>query len=311
MAWHAIDVIQPAIEKTKSFFSGPGLFKKWVKIGILVFVFSMLSGGGGGIGSNFNYNMPAGSEDSTAITEAFSGLPAWFASIPQQTIDTVVVWVMVGIVVLFILGIILTLLRNMCFFAILESTSTNKVSIISYLKKFYGKALSLTFLEIVLSLIGLPFLLILLLAGISFFLFILKIDPGVLGSLAGLASNTLLMALLVLISIVALIVLAIVNYVLGQFAAYWMYLSKMQAWEALKKSLSLAKQNLLQVALLIVMQIVLGIAAGIISFVAALIILIPFAIVGLLLAVVLIPLVMLSPAILIPVILLLILYLLV
>ncbi len=302
MSWHAIDLIEPAIDKTKKFFSGPGLFWKWVKIGLLVFVFSLFSGGGGG--SNFNFN--SNSLDITKIKDGLTGLPAWFASIPQQTINAFAFWILIGIVILFVFSIIFTLLKNMCFFAILESVSTNQVSIISYLKKFYRKALSLSILEITLALLGLPFMLIMLLAGISLALFFLKIDPAILGPAAGLASNTVLMGLLVLISIIAFIVLAIINYLVIQFVAYWLYLSELRAWEALKKSISLTKQNILQVVLLIIMQTILSFVATIIQIIGVLVIAIPFVIVGLLLALVLIPLVSMSAAVLIPAILLLI-----
>ena len=108
------------------------------------------------------------------------------------------------------------------------------------------------------------------------------------------------------ISVIALIVLAVVRYILGQFAAYWMYLGRMKAWEAFKKSVSLVRRNLAQVAVLIVMQIILGIAAAIISIVALILIAIPFAIVGILLGITLIPLIAQSPAVLIPAIFLLI-----
>ncbi len=304
MAWHAIDAIQPGIDKTLAFFTGPNLFWKCVKIGLLLFVFSILSGGGGTSPSNFT--LPADSGGGESIEQALSGLSAWFASLPLQTVNLFIILAMAGIVVLFVIGIILTLLKNMCFFAVLESASTNRVKIIPYLKKFYRKALSLTILEVVLGLIGLPFVLVLLLAGISFLLFILGVDIGVLGPLAGLASNFLLMVVLVLISFIALIVLAIAGYILGQFAAYWMYLSRMKAWEAFKKSVSLVRRNLAQIAVLIVMQIILGIAAAIISIVALILVAIPFIIVGILLGIALIPMIVLSPAVLIPAILLLI-----
>lgn len=303
MAWHAIDAIQPGIDKTRAFFTGPNLFWKWVKIGLLLFVFSILSGGG--VPSS-NFSLPADSGGGEAIEQALSDLSFWFASLPLQTVNLFIILAMAGIVVLFVIGIILTLLKNMCFFAVLESASTNRVKIIPYLKKFYRKALSLTVLEIVLDLIGLPFALVLLLASLSFLLFILGIDPGVLGPLAGLASNFLLMVVLVMISVIALIVLTVVRYILGQFAAYWMYLSRMKAWEAFKKSVSLVRRNLAQIAVLIVMQIILGIAAAIISMVALILVAIPFAIVGILLGIALIPLIAQSPAVLIPAILLLI-----
>jgi len=294
MAWHAIDAIHPGFDKTLAFFSGPNLFWKWVKIGILVFIFSMLSGGGGG---SPNLNLPA-NEGFASADEAFSAMSAWLASIPQQTINLIMVWAVVAIVLLFIIGVLLTLLKNMCFFAILESASTNKVKIIAYLKKFYRKAVSLTLFEVVLGLISLPFMLILLLAGISFLLAITGIGTAVLGPLSGITSNFPLMAALALASLLALLVLGIAGFILGQFAAYWMYLTNMGSREAFGKSLALVKSNIGQVILLIVMQMVLGIVAAIISIVALLLIAIPFAIVGILLALVLIPMIALSPAVL-------------
>ena len=206
MAWHALDVIQPAIDNTVAFFSGPGLFKKWVKIGVLAFIFSILSGGGGGGGQGFSsgFNDSSGPGSGTEFGQALADISAGIAAIPQETVNLIIVGIMVGVVVLFVLGIVLTLLKNMCFFAILESISTNKVEIIPYLGKFFGKALSLTILEIVLGLLSLPFVLALLLAGISILFAFLGVNLTILGSLAGIASNAALMASSLGLSIVFL-----------------------------------------------------------------------------------------------------------
>jgi len=305
MPWHAVDLIDPAIKETRRFFSGPGLFTKWVKFGILVFIFSMLSGSGG----NFNpdFTMPSdfdGSpEVSASVAEAFSGL----ALAVNQNLDFILMAVIVGIVVLVVIAVILTILKNMCFFAILECASTNKVNIIAYLRKSYGKAVSLTLVEVVFSLISLPFLAILILAGLSFFFFLLGVDASVLGPFAGLASNYVLMTLLVILSLIALIVLSIAGFVLGQFAAYWMHLSKMGAWQAFKKSLALVRGNLGQVLLLVLMQIVLGIVAAIIGILVLIIVAIPFVLIAILAALALAPMLLQSPAVLLFAILLLIL----
>ncbi len=307
MAWHAIDLIQPAIDKTLAFFKGPGLFWKWVKIGVLVFIYSMLSGGG----SSFNFNLGNfNSGDSAGVKEglsnAFSEFSAWFASIPAQTMDMIIIWIMVGIVILFMVGVLFTLLKNMAFFAILESISTDKVKIIPYMKQFYKKAFSLTFVEIVFGLIHLPFVLILLLAIASFFSAIFGFSLSLLGPLEGIASNALLMIPLVLISLIALFVLAIAGYILGQFAAYWMYISEKSAWQAFKESISLARQNLMQVIVLLLMQLVLGIAAAIICLLAVILIIIPFAIIGIILAIIIVPMATVSTAALVAGILMLI-----
>jgi len=296
MTWYASEVIQPAIDKTKAFFKEPGLFGKWVKIGLLIFVFSMLSGNGG-MNLQNQFNMPGGETDPAvqqAVTQAFNDVSTTIS----QEFNTILAIAAVILVILFVIGFIFTLLKNMCFFSILESASTNKVEIMSYLRKFYGKALSLTIFEIILGLIAIPFLLMLLFVGAVFFLSIFGAGFEILGPLAGLATNIPLLIAFVLLSVVALIVLGLAGFVLGQFAAYWMYLTEISAFEAFKKSINLVMANLSQVIFLILVQIVLGIVAAIIGFIVFIIIAIPFAIVGFVLALILIPIAIVSPAVL-------------
>jgi len=192
MAWHAIDIIQPSIDKTMGFFKGPNLFWRWVKLGFLLFLFSLLSGGGGN-SSNFD----SGIGDSAQVEEAFSQVSVWVSSLTPQDVNNIIIAATFLFFLMIVIGILLTILKNMCFFAILESASTNKVEIRKCLRKFYGKAVSLTFLEVVFDLAALPFVLILVLAGVSFMLFVLGISGAVLGPLAALASNTALMVILV------------------------------------------------------------------------------------------------------------------
>ncbi len=338
MTWHAIDLIQPTIDQTKSFFSGPGLMTKWIKIGFLIFVFSMLSGGGG---SNFNFNSfnnlgdamrweemetPGFENIKTSIDETIAGVPLGtidkinfsnfvgddketkmlgsedidtslkanieeaIANIPQETVDGAILIIIVAVIVLFLIGIVLTMIKNIVFFTILEGITTNRVKVLGYVGKFYDKAVSLTILEIIMGLISLPFGLILAFVGISLFMTLTGFDLSILGPFAGLASNIPALIGLAGLSIIVFIIMGLVGFVLGQFGVYWMYLSKMSAWDSLKKSVSLVTGNLGQVAILIIMQVVLGLVVGIIALIAVLIMLIPFAIVGIIGALILIPL---------------------
>ncbi len=299
MSFYALDLIGPAIDKTTAFFKGPGLKTKWIKIGILIMIFELLAGGGGGGGG------PGFSTNNGSLGEIGPTIQSTITAITAETWMLIFTVAIVGFVLLFLVGIILTQLRNITFFAIVESLTTNKVMIIPYWKKFWGKAVSLTILQVILSLLSLPFVLALLFLLVAGLLLFFGVNTSVLGPFAILAS---LPALFVIgsITIIALLVFFIIGFLVEQFAMYWMYVSEIKAFEALKKSVGLVKQNILQVIVLIITKIVLGLVIVIVAMIAVLIIAVPLVIIGLLALLVLIPLLALAPILLIIVILALI-----
>jgi len=290
MSSHAFDIINPAIKKTKVFFSGPGLKEKWIKIGILVFVFSLLSGGGGGGSSGGNFSSP---EETIAFSEVGSVIENAIRSISPETWLLIYTIIIVGFIVLFLLSIILIQIKNITFFSILESIETNNVMILPYWRKFWGKSISLTFLEVILGLLMLPLVLGLFILIIGSLILIFGIDTSLLGPLAPLASLPVLI-FIGIFTLIGMIIFGIIRFVLTQFAIYWMYISDMGAFEALKKSFSLIFQNLTQVIILIIAKIILGIAIAIISLAAMLIVLIPSAMIGIIVLIALTPLIAIS-----------------
>ncbi len=305
MPWHAIDSIEPSINKTKEFFKGPGLFAKWLKLSVLVFIFSLFSGGGGGGGGSYSGGGGGGGSgaDSPGFNELPSKIQEWVGSIPGETWAMAGFLILIGIIIIFLLGIVFAIIRNMCFFSILESINLNDAKIWAYWKKFYGKSVSLMLVQLVFGIISGILLLLMVIAGLSVFFGVFGIQSSVLGGFSGIVLGVTAAILILLAAIPLLVVMAIANYVLGQFASYWMYVKDMSAWQAFKKSLSLVKSNLSQVIVLIFTQLFLGIILAVIAVIAFLIILLPVAIIGIALAIILVPLISSSPALLIPIIL--------
>ncbi|MFH1240388.1 MAG: hypothetical protein V1672_04165 [Candidatus Diapherotrites archaeon] len=323
MAWYAFDVIEPAIDKTKAFFTGPDARSKWIKIGILMFIFTLLSAGGSGVGNFSNLNTSdsdsfanaiktigqgSTSESTNAIIGSASELPelpnmTGFASLmPSLTpdlINTIIIVAIILLIVLFIIGILLTILKNMAFFAIIESTETNEVHIREYMKKFWSKAISVTKFEIVVGVISLICIVILLLALL---MLVASFFTGLIGSasnlFSGIAAFGIILIPLAILALLVMIVLIIVGYIFGQFAMYWMYFSEMKAFEAFKKSISLVKNNIAQVIVLLLVQFGLGIIAAIIGLVALFVVAIPFVIVAVIVAIILIMIVSASASLL-------------
>ncbi|MFH1391423.1 MAG: hypothetical protein ABIH20_03885 [Candidatus Diapherotrites archaeon] len=300
MSFHAIDLISPAIEKTKAFFTGPDLRTKWIKIGILVFIFTILSGGGGGSGGNFG--SPG---DSTEFNEVGPQIQSAIDSITPETWSLIITVAIVGFILLFLLGILLNQIKNITFFAILESLKTNKVLIVPYWKKFWGKAISLTIFNTIIGVLSIPLIFGLLFVVFAGFALLFGIDISVFGPLKSLVTIPALL-IIGLIVFIGMIVFSLIGFLLTQFAMYWMHISEMKAFEAFKKSYHLAVKNLMEVVVLIVMKTILGIAIGIISIIGVIIILIPFAIIAIVLGVLLVPFIIASPALLILSILILI-----
>lgn len=299
--YFAIDAIYEAFNKTKAFFKGDGLLKKWLKLALLVWVVNLLSGGGGGGG---NISRRLDKEELPQISQLLSQIDWGF----------VILVVLIILVIIFIISILLSILRNACFFSILESISLNAVSIRAYLRKFLGLAVSLTILEIIFCILSLPIFLcwLIVIFGVIIMFFPIAGDFLITASSSNsfvvstiqFVANPIVVGIAFIIGIIGAILFTIIYYVLGQFGAYIMYKENKKAWESFKKALMLVRQNLIQVGVLILVQIgftALLIGLGIIIF---LILIIPTIIYIIVIVGLIAGAAMISPFLIIPIILL-------
>ena len=283
--YFAIDAVEPAMRKTTAFFSGPSLFRKWAKLAVLMAVFMLLSGGGGG---NFNYSMPdssstgasAGNEVATQQINDFVG---WVSGIDLGVIVLAIVF---GLILIFIIGTILNVVKYTVMFSILNGITTSDVKIFGYASKYIGRSISLALFDLLMGIITLPFSL-LMAAGIlgiimMFFSFIpvlseiVKVIPY-----SGVLTNPVFIIAALAISIPVLLFFSIIHYIKGQFGFYMMYSRNVSsAFEGFKRGVSIVMRNKLQAIMLLLVQLALTIVLGIISFIIALIVAIPFALVG-------------------------------
>ncbi len=298
MSFYSIDIVQSCIDKTKKFFSGPDLKSKWLKIGILVFIYSILSGGGGG-GSGFS----SGSESGSGVGNIENQIQNLINSITPEMWTMIFIGGALVFLFLVILGIILTLIRNMTFFSILESIETNSIGILSYFKKFYSKAISLTIFELIVGLLMIPLMLGFTTLVIGGIFLGFGFDASILGPIAFIVSLPLLIILGLFVFVLAF-VFGIITFIINQFARYWMYKKEMSAFEAFKKSFSLALSNVIEIIVMIIVKAVLGVGSLIITIIVAIGIGIPFAIIGAIFAVIAIIFIAGAPILLVPAILL-------
>ncbi|MFH1696289.1 MAG: hypothetical protein ABH854_00060 [Candidatus Diapherotrites archaeon] len=284
--WYAIDAISESFDRVKEFFKGPGLFKKWIKLAILSFIVTVFGSEGGG--GNGNIQMPSDSTGSSGMAPALQEMMNQLAAIPW---DFIAVIAFVVIIIIFVLGIICTLIRNAFFFPLLESIESGNVKIFGYVGQFFGLAISLTLFDIAIMVLFLPFSIALIIAGIGLMgMFFSAMGINLQAAFAGsallsgffaFASNPAVLVVAGLFGFAGVVLGAIVNFIKKQFSEYLMYTKGMSAWTAFKESARLVKGNIVQSLLVILIKIVLGIVIGILVAIAVIIMLIPLAILAL------------------------------
>jgi len=226
--FYAIEAIGVAFNRTKNFFKQPNLMKKWIKFGFILFIFAMFGGGGGG-GGGSSYSDGAGS----------GGFPTF----TPEEMTFIIAAVLVLVVIVLVLGFIFSIIKNTFFFSMLDSLKAGDVRIREFVSKNFSKGLNLTILEMV-------FLIIFVILTALFLL------PGIL------LGNFLLLMILILPLLLIGFVLFLIAYVISQFTRYLMFVEGLNAFPAFKKSLTLVRNNLTQVVVLILMQIILGLGLG-------------------------------------------------
>jgi len=143
MAWHSIDVVDNAFEKTKKALIEPFSFWNWIKLGIIIF----LMGGSGGSNfksSGFN-NQDYGSKEIMPSAGDISGQISQFL---QQYM--MVILIIAGLVLLLIL--IFSYISNIMEFVFVHSLVTNQVRFWEYSRKYLRLGFNLFIIRILLML---------------------------------------------------------------------------------------------------------------------------------------------------------------
>ena len=256
MGWYSIDAIDVAFKRTKKILIEPFNFWKWLKLAIIIFFI------GGGIGNQgFNYNQ--GTFDTSRKEVEWPSFDEIFNQVGQfwQQYQTHIL-IAVAFIILFIL--IFGFISSVMDFVFVESIVTDIVSIRAYFKKYLRPGFSLF---IVRTIIGLVLLMLLILAVMPILLPFIRsnaiITPGlILGSILWL--------------ILILLVLALVNGILESFIGLCipiMMYKDIGIIAALGKIIARFREEWRQILVYWIIRIVVGLAAGILVGIVALIVL--------------------------------------
>nr|WP_321498340.1 hypothetical protein [uncultured Methanolobus sp.] len=153
MSWYVIDVIDKAVERTRSFLFEPFDITKWLKLAIIVFFI----GGSGGFNSGGNggsYDTSGADSDLSwipdSLTDFMSGLSHHISSVSDTTM---VIALVLFLLLIFAIAIILGYIGSTMEFVLVESLVSNDVRVREYFKKYMGKGLALYILRLIIVLI--------------------------------------------------------------------------------------------------------------------------------------------------------------
>jgi len=289
----AIDVIEKSINQTTGFFKGPGMWRRWANFAFIIFIFTMLTGegiGGSGGGSNFNlgdsslFNPDQGGDsfDFTPKTESFfPGDPLTaFASITDGLPDfEQLIPIIIGVVLfLLVLGFLLRIVGNAAMFGAIKAAEKNKLEP-GLITGNFPKGVSLAIVQLVFGLLSLPFLIMFIAAFLGFFVNIIAgFIPGGENPLSQIPilNDPTALILIGIVGFGGILFFGIINYFLKQFGVYLMHRKGIGAFQALREGIGLGLGNIKELAILILVQIGLGIALGILAGLLGLLIAIPF-----------------------------------
>lgn len=248
----AIDLINPCLNKTKNRFF-PIKVKEWFKLG-LVYLLSNKGGGGGFSGVNFN--VPGTGEFVRRNIGIILGVGGIFA----------------------ILGLLWRIISLTFSFVFIDEVVSRKNEILKGFKTHFRKGFSVFLFTLAVTIINL------LIIGLLALPLIYPLIENI-GNLSLEMINIPYAILFALIVIVNIIFISILFWIVNNLVIYDMFRKNKLVLESLGRSLFLIKNNFLEVFLFLLFRFLLGIVAGIISLFAALILLIPFALVGVILAI--------------------------
>jgi len=264
MAWHAVDSVEPAFDRTVGLLFKPVRARFWLKLALVVLLMGFgAGGGGGGSGGNFsNFRYTAGRED-------LGNLPELFVTKVMENIG--IIAAAVGILIL--LALVLSYIRVVMQFVFLESVLNSRVEIRDGFRRHMGKGFRLFLFELAVGIIFISCMIIPVLA----YYFIFGISFGM--------ALWLSLAIWILALILLVILMSIVMSFTKSFVVPYMYKGRglIEGWKHL---LSLVRKNIDQTVVYVLMRIVLAIVSGIVGLVITipvlLILLIPGIIIALL-----------------------------
>ncbi|WP_321431146.1 hypothetical protein [uncultured Methanolobus sp.] len=152
MSWYVIDVIDKAMERTRTFLFEPFNFTKWLKLALIVFFI----GGSGGFnsGNGSSYRSSGDESDVSWIPDSFNDFISNLSHhISSYSDTTMLITIALVLLLIFVIVIILGYIGSTMEFVLVESLVSNDVRVREYFKKFMGKGLALYILRIILFLL--------------------------------------------------------------------------------------------------------------------------------------------------------------
>lgn len=251
--YHAINVIEPSLEKTKKLLFKPFKAKLWLKLALVVFLI-------GWSASNFNFSPMGEKSDSSEFSSKF-----------QNTISIIPFAVIILLaLVLIAVVLFLVLISFVARFVFLESVLKNEVSILADLKKHFGKGTQVLLFGIGVGLVT------------SVLIFLMSL-PAILVLSQGWQVKLIILLPYILVAILifipVILLLSIVSSFTTDFTIPLMLKSDNGVIKTWRRLLGLIKAKKMQFLVYILLKIVLKIIAGILGFIIVLIFLIVLALI--------------------------------
>ncbi|MBI5177279.1 hypothetical protein HY995_04310 [Candidatus Micrarchaeota archaeon] len=274
MAFAALEALEPAIEKTRDFFSGPGLGRKWLKIALIVWLSGVMVGGTVGL-PNFGSGNRLFPPDSANFTAAAANSTARQFS---NNLGAATPLLISAIALIVALALALILVRSVYIFVLFESLERNEPQILGYLSKFFAKGAMLFLARIALGILALLGVGGLLVSAI-----------GIAGNLLHSAGATPQMGLgesiaIFAASLVILLALAVANWIQESVAVLIMYRNDRGLAQGWKESVELIRKEPLEIAVFVAVGIGISIAISIAAMILLIAYLVPLIFVILLFA---------------------------
>lgn len=255
MAWHAIDSVEPAADRTANLLFTPFNLKFWLKLALVAF----LMGSGGG-GMNFGgYNTGGGDFNDGGFEESFDNLNIWIMN------NIGFIAAVIGIIIL--IALLLWYISTVMYFVFLESVIKSKVEIIDGFKRYTDKGFWVFLFEI--AVLAVFILCMAIPALIYYFIFGISFGPGL----------WLFLVFGVFAMILILIFMMIISSFTIDFVVPYMYKGRgvIKGWKHL---VSILRKNIGQIIFYMLMKVLLVIVAVILGFIIAIILLLILAIPG-------------------------------
>lgn len=254
------DLIQPVLEETKRLFF-PIKSKFWLKLGLVNLISPNSQGGGGG-------NFSRGMNNAADVSQVTQFIKQYLAVI------------IAGAGVLFIFGLLWSIIAMTFTFIFLESVITANVSIREGFKRHIKKGFSFFMLNLVIGIVN-----VIILGLLS-----LPLIIPVISNIDNLSFSLISIPYLVFFIIFFLIdifFMILLRFFLYNFVILDMYLKKnIGSWMSFKRMLMLLRAELKEIFFYFLLRIALSIAIGIIAVVIVLALLIPGLIIGVIFALV-------------------------